>query len=142
MRSVIKMTLVGLSLVGSVGAALADEPARIKIATSYVRADGCHDTTQSFTTQIPNTDRLDRSYHGVLDGIEVVEIAANNGHAFRNFAFISDGKAITYQLYAKGAGNWVDPPRVFGITAGGGTCLGAAGGSEGIEVYARYTPQR
>jgi len=52
---------------------------------------GCHDTTQSFTTQIPSAGRLDRSYHGVLDGIEVVEAAANNGHAFRNFAFTNAG---------------------------------------------------
>jgi hypothetical protein len=142
MQCVINVALVGLALLGSVGAAVADEPMRIKIASNYVRADGCHDTTQSFTTQIPNADRLDRSYHGVLDGIEVVETAANNGHAFRNFAFTSDGKAVTYQLYAKGAGHWVDPPRVIGLQVGGGACVGAAGASEGIEIYARYRPDR
>jgi hypothetical protein len=111
---------------------------RIKIASNYVQANGCHDTTQSFTTQVPNIDRLDRSYHGVLDGIEVIETAANNGHTYRNFAWINNGTAITYELYAKGAGYWVDPPKVFGTPIGGGYCHNAAGGSEGVEIIAHY----
>jgi hypothetical protein len=59
-------------------------------------------------------------------------------HAYRNFTFINDGKAVTYQLYAKGAGHWVDPPTVAGIKIGGGACIGAAGASEGIDIYAHY----
>jgi hypothetical protein len=142
MRTYISWLVAFLALLASVGAGVADEPTRIKIGSNYVRADGCHDMTQSFTTQIPNADRLDRSHHGVLDGIEVVETAANNGHAFRNFIFTNDGNAVTYQLYAKGAGHWVDPPRVFGVQVGGGACVGAAGASEGIDIYAWYNPNR
>jgi hypothetical protein len=111
---------------------------RVKIASNYVRADGCHDTTQVFTTQVPAVDRLDRSYRGELAGIEVVETAANNGHAHRNFTWVNNGSAISYELYAKGAGHWVDPPKVFGVNVGGGACLGAAGGSEGVDIYAHY----
>ena len=109
-------------------------PTRVKIASHYIEATGCHDTTQSFTTQVPNPEQLNRSYHGVLDGIEVVETAANNGHSYSNFTWVNNGTAITYRLYAKGAGHWVDPPVVFGVKVGGGLCAGAAGGSEGIEI--------
>lgn len=114
---------------------------RVKIASNYVRADGCHDAAQTFTTQVPAIDRLDRSYHGALDGIEVVETAANNGHAYRNFTWVNNGAAISYQLYAKGAGTWIAPPKVFGIKIGGGYCHGAAGASEGIDIYAHYRAQ-
>ncbi len=111
---------------------------RVKIASNFVRADGCQDTSQAFTTQVPAADRLDRSYHGLLDGIEVVETAANNGHAYRNFTWANNGNSIAYELYAKGAGYWIDPPKVLGVKIGGGYCHGAAGASEGVEIYAHY----
>jgi hypothetical protein len=118
--------------------AIAQDANRVKIASNYIAANGCHDNTQTFTTGIPSVERLDRDYHGVLAGIEVAETAGNNTHAYRNFTFINDGKAISYQLYAKGAGNWVDPPVVLGQKIGGGACVGAAGASEGIDIYAHY----
>ncbi|MES5486857.1 hypothetical protein QMZ05_29240 [Bradyrhizobium sp. INPA03-11B] len=131
--------LAALMLVASVGAARADEelPSVVKIASQNVTANGCHDTTQSFTTSVPHPERLDRSYHGVLDGIEVRVTAANNGHSYSNFAW-KDDHTITYTLYAKGAGHWVDPPKIFGTPIGGGWCAGAAGGSMGIEIFAHY----
>jgi hypothetical protein len=140
---VVAVGVVLASLAGAVSSSSAQEVAtvtavRVKIATNYVRENGCHETTQSFTTQVPNVERLDRSYHGVLDGIEVVETTGNNGHANRNFTWVNNGSAISYQLYAKGAGFWIDPPRIFGVQVGGGYCHGAAGGSEGIEIYAHY----
>jgi hypothetical protein len=142
MYNVVKATLVVGAFAG--GSALTPSsaqdasPTQVRIASNYVRADGCHDSTQTFMTQVPNIDRLDRSYHGVLDGIEVVEISANNGHAYRNFTWVNNGTAITYQLYAKGAGYWVDPPKVFGTTIGGGYCHKAGGGSEGVNIIAHY----
>jgi hypothetical protein len=129
--------LVGGAPPSSAEQAAAPMVGRVKIATNYVRADGCHDASQTFTTQVPASDRLDRSYHGVLDGIEIVETAANGTHAIRNVTWLN-GNTISYQLYAKGAGHWVDPPKVFGTRIGGGYCHGAAGASEGVEVYARY----
>jgi hypothetical protein len=113
-------------------------PTRLKIASNYVQTNGCHDVTTPFTTQVPNVDRLDRSYHGVVDGLEVVEVTGVNGHAYRNFRWVNNGIAISYELYAKGAGHWVDPPKIFGQPIGGGACIGAEGGSEGIEVFAHY----
>jgi hypothetical protein len=108
-------------------------PTRVKIASSYITANGCHDNRQTFTVGIPDAAHLDRSYAGVLSGIEVHETAGNNTHSYSNFGFINNSMAITYQLYAKGAGTWMSSP--FG---GGGWCAGAAGASEGIDVYAHY----
>lgn len=129
--------LVSLSAGATSSGAQDALPVQVKIGSNFVRTSGCHETIQTFTTQVPNANRLDRLYHGVLDGIEVVETAANNGHAYRNFTWVNNG-AITYQLYAKGAGYWVDPPTVFGIKVGGGYCHDAAGGSEGVEIIAHY----
>lgn len=144
MNSLVLSTALAPFAVGLVFAADGDHafPAslagRVKIAANYVQANGCHETTQSFVTQVPNVELLDRAYHGVLDGIEIVETAANNGHAYRNFTWVNNGTAISYQLYAKGAGHWVDPPKVAGIKVGGGYCHRAEGGSQGIDIYARY----
>jgi hypothetical protein len=117
----------------------AEEPppfGRVKIATNYVRENGCHEKTQTFTTQVPNVDRLDRSYHGKVDGLEVVE-SGNGTRALRNVTWVN-GNTISYQLYVKGAGFWVDPPKVLGTRIGGGYCHGAAGASLEVSVYARY----
>lgn len=146
-RTGLELATSGLLMVGALatpgyGQDVAAVPVgRVKIATNYVQAKGCHDETQTFTTQIPAAARLDRSYHGVVDGIEIVEVAANNGHAYRNVIWTNNGNAVTYQLYAKGRGYWIDPPKVFGVNVGGGYCHDAAGGSEGVEVYAHYKPQ-
>jgi hypothetical protein len=124
----------------TVGGAQGAAPNRVKIASNMVTANGCHDTTQTFTTQVPNIDQLDRSFPGVLSGIEVKEFTGNNGHAYRNFRWVNNGTAISYELYAKGAGHWVDGVNVFGVKIGGGACVGAAGGSEGIDIFAVYKP--
>ncbi|MGA7809767.1 hypothetical protein [Bradyrhizobium sp.] len=133
------LLVAAASLLGGVVSGHAGEelPAEVKIASHYVRADGCHDHSETFTTEVPHPERLDRSYHGVMDGIEVRVTAANNGHSVGNFSWKS-ATEITYTAYAKGAGHWVDPPNVFGVKVGGGVCLGAEGGSMGFDVIAHY----
>jgi hypothetical protein len=113
-------------------------PTRVKIASNAVTANGCHDNTQTFTSVIPESQNLDTSYQGVLGGIEVVETQANNTHHFGNFVLLDGGRAVSYQLYAKGKGYWISPPHLFHHHGGGGYCHGAAGASEGIDVYAHY----
>ena len=115
-----------------------EEVTRVKIASNYISTNGCHDDTQTFTTGIPDAEHLDRSYRGVLGGIEVVETVGLNTRAYRNFVFINNGTAITYQLYVKGKGYWVNPPKLFGHSIGGGYCYGAGGASKGIDIYAHY----
>jgi hypothetical protein len=132
------MVPVGLT-VAAADAAYVPGPKEVKIASNYVHADGCGDTTQSFTTGIPNSANLDTSYQGVLSGIKLVETTGNGEHAARNFTFVNGNTAITYQMYAHGAGHWVDPPSIPGIgKVGGGWCAGAAGAWIGIDIYAEY----
>ena len=80
----------------------AQDANRVKIGSNYVSANGCHDTTQTFTAVIPHADRLNKNYHGVLDGIEVVETGEGAGHRYENFMFISNGNAVSSRLYARG----------------------------------------
>jgi hypothetical protein len=135
-------TAILASLAAGTPPSMAQEPSsspigRVKIASNFVQANGCNETTQQFVTKVLFSDRLDRSYRGVLDGIEVVETAGNNGHAFRNFTWNADG-TISYQLFAKGAGTWIDAPKVFNVKVGGGYCHRAEGGSQGVDIYAHY----
>ena len=132
------VVLAATSIVGiTIGNAQNADPSRVEVASNSVRANGCHDTSQRFATTVPNVDQLDRNFHGILDGIEIVETEANNGHAIRNVTW-SGPNTVSYELYAKGAGNWIDPPKILGVTIGGGVCVGAAGASEGVAVYAHY----
>jgi hypothetical protein len=113
--------------------ALAAQPTRIKIASSSVRENGCSETYQTFKIAIPHPEQLDRSYRGVLDGIEVVEREGNGDHSYGNFAFVDGGVALTYQLHARGAGTRIRNP-----FNNGSWCQGAAGANVTIDVYAHY----
>jgi hypothetical protein len=118
-------------------------PKRVKIGSAHVDINGCHEVTRGFTTDIPNPDLLDQNYKGILNGIEVNETEANGAeHDYRNSSFTNGGKAVRYELHAKGPGSWVDPVcvEVLGnkVCTGGGGCINGAGGSEGIEIYAYY----
>ena len=86
----------GFTAIG--GYAVAEQPELVKIASSFVRADGCRDITQVYTVGIPNPEHLDLTYKGVLAGIEVIETTGNNDRHSRNFQFINNNHAITYQL--------------------------------------------
>jgi hypothetical protein len=116
--------------------ALAEEPTRIKIASSAVRENGCSETSQTFKVAIPHSDHLDQSYRGVLDGIEVIEREGNGTHSFGNFALVDGGASLTYVLYARGAGTRIRNP-----FNNGSWCQGAAGANVAIDVYAHYKPE-
>jgi hypothetical protein len=128
---------IALPVIGHAETPAGALPARVDVAHYSVRANGCHDTSQTFSTTVPNVEQLDRDYHGATDGIEIVETEANNGHAIRNVRWTGPN-TLTVELYARGAGNWVDPPKIFGQSIGGGACIGAAGASEGVIIYAHY----
>lgn len=118
-------------------------PGRVMIGVAHVGTAGCYNVARQFTTEVPDPDRLDKSYRGVLNGIEAHETEANGAeHAYRNFSFTNDGRAVSYELYAKGQGAWVGPvcKNVIGneVCTGGGGCVNGASGSEGIELYAHY----
>jgi hypothetical protein len=101
------LLIAAASLLGGVTYGYAEEeiPAAVKIASHYLRADGCHDHGETFTTEVPHPERLDRSYHGVLDGIEVRVTAANNGHSVSNFSW----KSATETDLDSGGARELDP---------------------------------
>jgi hypothetical protein len=113
------------------GAAVAhageEHPAVVKIATLSHHESGCSESSRTFVVEIPDAGRLDLNYKGVVAGIEVREVEANNGHSFGNIAF--DGTKLTITLRAKGAGHRVSNP--FNR---GSVCVGAEGASEGVEI--------
>jgi hypothetical protein len=115
--------------------AVASEPTRSKIASSSIRENGCSETSQTFKAVIPNPERLDRSYQGVLNGIEVVEREGNGRRSYGNFAFVDAGTAVIYQLRAQGGGT-----RIRSLGGNGNVCVGATGANLTIEIWAHHKP--
>lgn len=111
---------------------------RVKIGTNRVEINGCHDISRSFTTHVADVNRLDRSFKGALDGIEIQTVT---GHGqISNVTWTADGNNVTYQLSAKGAGVWVPPPTVPLLgKVGGGACIGAKGQWLQVNVFGVYT---
>jgi hypothetical protein len=107
-------------------------PSTIEIATKYLSANGCSSSDQSYQVGVPNIEKLDHSYQGVLPGIEAKVNAVNNIGNYYNFAFLPNGAGIEFSLHAHGAGNWVAPPFT------GGWCEGAEGGSISVSILAHY----
>jgi hypothetical protein len=118
-----------------VPSAFADDQTRVKIASSSVRENGCSETYQTFKANIPNSERLDRSYssYSMPDGIEVVVREANGAVGHRNFAFTDSGTTVTYQLHARGGGTRIRNP-----FNGGSYCHNASGANITIDVYAHF----
>ena len=136
----VKSKCFALSAIFSLSlAAITARGVEVKIGTGYVHADGCNSTSQTFSISIPNADHLDTSFKGVLGGIKVIETTGNGpDHGYSNFAFVANGTALTYELHAKGSGNWIAPIHTPFGNIGGGVCAGAAGGWEGIDIFAEY----
>jgi hypothetical protein len=82
---------------------------------------------------IPNAEKLDRDYKGLLGGIEVVIRERNGTASHSNFAFVDGGKAMIYQLQARGAGIRLRMPG-----GNGNVCYRAEGANIAIDVYAHY----
>jgi hypothetical protein len=111
----------------------AEEETRIKIASSSIRENGCSETYKTFKAVIPNPERLDRSYKGVLDSIEVAVREGNGTRGYSNFVFTDGGAAVSYQLYARGGGHRIQSP-----LGRGSVCVDASGANITIDVYAHY----
>ena len=134
-----KQIIIGIAvatLMSTAGLGLASEPTRSKIASSSIRENGCSQTSQTFKAIIPNPERLDRSYEGSLNGLEVIEREGNGRRSYGNFAFADAGTAVTYQLHAQGGGTRIQNP--FG--GSGNVCVGATGANLTIEIWAHYKP--
>ncbi len=116
-----------------VSPALAVDQTRVKIASSSHRENGCSESYKSFKVVIPNPERLDRDYKGVLGGIERVYVEANGTRRDGDYALTDNGSALTFTLFAKGGGTRISNP--FNR---GSWCQGASGASITIDIYAHY----
>jgi hypothetical protein len=54
------------------------------------------------------------------------------------FRHPSTRPSLVFELYAKGGGHWVDPPKVFGAKIGGGGCEGATGADSFVDIFGHY----
>ena len=129
---IICSAIVGCSITSSANADVRKIGAR-----SHVTANGCHDESKGFKIPIPDAGNLDTSYQGKLAGIEVRE-GGNGTHENKNWAFADGGASLVFELYAKGGGHWVDPPKVFGAKIGGGGCEGATGADSFVDIFGHY----
>lgn len=102
-----------------------------QIGQCFVHADGCHDGSQQCTSDIAHPDDLDGSYRGALAGIEVVTYTGSG--RIEQINFTNNNKSVHISLYTKGKGHYVKSP-----IGGGGVCVGAAGGSYGVNIIAHY----
>ena len=121
--------------------AAAANATEVKIGDEQIHVNGCQAGSLSFTNGIPNSKYLDLSYKGTLSGIRVVVENKIGNASSSDFSFVRQGNsiiAVTYRLEAKGAGYWVNPPKVFGKKIGGGWCANATGAGIKVGVYAEY----
>lgn len=113
--------------------AKADEPTRIRIAILSHRENGCSESTHPFKVVIPNPERLDRSYPGVLAGIERHYVEKNGTVSDSDWAFADNGSALTVTLFARGGGTRIKNP-----FNNGNVCVNASGANITIEIWAYY----
>ncbi|WIW50364.1 hypothetical protein ML401_35020 (plasmid) [Bradyrhizobium sp. 62B] len=138
MRDYLKVLFTSVALVGigiSLGRAEEELPSHKTIANrQHVEALGCEEESKTFTVDVPDPERLDRSYRGVMDGIELRLTESKNG-CVGNFSFKNDHQ-ITFSASAKGAGHWGNL-NLFG-RKGPRYCVGGAGGAITLDLIAHY----
>lgn len=125
----------GLAALSIAGLAKAQDEAstRVKIASAAHRENGCSESSKGFKVVIPNPEKLDLNYKGVLAGIERVYTEANGTRSDSDYAFADNGASLTFRLFAKGGGTRIS---VFGTN----TCTKASGANIAIDLYAHYRP--
>lgn len=110
-----------------------------KIADNInVQAGGCQDVSIPYRIEIPNFEKLDKNYNGVVTGIEFV-VRTNNNGGHRDVRF--DGNHLVFTIFAKGGGSIQhypcpiipqDPGRMCP------TCVTPSGASYAIDIIAHY----
>ena len=110
-------------------------PPTAVIANEYASAGGCQDTGRDVRVGIPNSQFLDLSYKDPVYQIAGVSLRETNkvgNSGVRNVAFDPQVGVLAFQIFAGGGGTTQCLPFV------GCSCVGASGGSYGVEVTAHY----
>ena len=131
----IKMVLCSIAL--ATGSSNLITQAQVQFPTTavfdneYQSAGGCQDTGREVSIAIPNAGQLDLSivdpvWH--IPGVTFRETTHVGNSGIRNVAI--SGNILRYQIFAGGGGSYEGWP-ING-------CVGASGGSYGVEVTAHY----
>jgi hypothetical protein len=110
-------------------------PQTVVIGNEYQSAGGCQDTGRDVRVGIPNHEYLDLAYKDPHFGIASVSLRETNkvgNSGVRNVAFDPNPGVLSFQIFAGGGGTVQCIPLV------GCSCVGASGGSYGVEVTAHY----
>jgi hypothetical protein len=116
---------------GSPAMAQEESATRIKIASAAHRENGCSESSKGFKIVIPNADKLDLNYKGVVAGVERVYTEGNGTRSDGDYAFADNGTALTFRLWVKGGGT-----RISGF--GRNVCQGASGANTAVDFYGHY----
>ncbi|WP_271565343.1 hypothetical protein [Bradyrhizobium sp. CCBAU 11386] len=125
--------IAGLMAVSAGSPVVAQEASttRIKIASAAHRENGCSESSKNFKIVVPNADKLDLNYKGVVAGIERVYTEGNGTRSDGDYAFADNGNALTFRLWVKGGGT-----RISGF--GRNVCHRATGANTAIDFYGHY----
>jgi hypothetical protein len=125
------------------GPVLAQSPPSVKlpetavIATQYVSADGCQATGRTVSIGIPNHEYLNLAFKDPrynISGLSFRELTKVGDSGIRDLKFDPASGAFSFHIFAGGGGTMQCLPIV------GCKCVGASGGSYGVEVTAHYKP--
>ena len=131
----VKTILCAFLLTGLGFAQQSQLPATQVFDNEYQQAGRCQDTGRQVSVAIPHADQLDmsvidRTWH--IPGITFRPTTANGNSGIRNVRV--NGNQLQYDIFAGGGGSHQTIPFK------GDVCVGATGGSYGVEVTAHYKP--
>lgn len=110
-------------------------PPTLVVANLYQSAGGCQDTGRTERIGIPNYQLLDLGYSDPryqIAGVSLRETNKVGNSGVRNVKFDPSQGVLSLEIFAGGGGS----PEVIPFV--GTTCVGASGGSYGVEVTAHY----
>jgi hypothetical protein len=110
-------------------------PPTLVIGNLYASADGCQDTGRTDRVGIPNSQLLDLSFADPtykIAGVSLRETTKVGKSGVRNVKFDPAQGVLSLDIFAGGEGTTQCLPFV------GCRCVGASGGSYGVEITAHY----
>ena len=127
--------LCAITLASGLALAQSQLPPTVVFDNEYEQAGGCQDTGRQVSVAIPHADQLDLSvvdptWH--IPGITFRATTANGTSGIRNVR-VNSGN-LQYEIFAGGGGTKQNIPFK------GEVCVGATGGSYGVEVTAHFKP--
>ncbi len=101
-----------------------------QVAQEYLATGACSSSQQRYNVAVANYKKLDKTYGGVLPGVEVTEYTRVGDAGYANFFISPDGK-LKFTLHAHGGGTRL---KKFGVSV----CVSPSGSSIGITVLGHF----